>query len=315
MQPGAPPLDALAPTRAHFLQVRHRTVYRYNRPVAFDDHRGMFRPHDSYDLRLLDIRFSVSPEASIRWVHDVFSNAQTVFSFPDVLADRLEIECVFRVSRNEAAPPDFPIAEHARKFPFEYAREQVTDLRPSIVASYADPDGAVLTWAQRFVAEADGGTWDALRLMNAAIHDEFDYRRREETGVQTPADTLRLGAGSCRDFAVLMLEATRRLGFASRFVTGYLFDPAVETDSGDMRGAGATHAWAQVFLPGSGWVEFDPTNGLVASGNLIRTGVARTPEQAAPLRGSYRGDAADAAGMEVEVEVASLGSGPAGRVE
>lgn len=290
-------------SHAHLLHVRHKTVYHYRAPVMFNDHRGMFRPHDSHDQRLLDINFSVSPEAQIRWVHDVFSNAATIFSFPDTPADTLEIECALRVYRTPVFDKEFPLADFAQRFPFEYPDEQLTDLRPAIVATYDDPDQQLLGWAQRFVNEAGSETWETLRLMNAAIHREFVYNRREEPGVQPPLETLNMAAGSCRDFAVLMLEAARRLNFAGRFVTGYLYDPSTDNGAMGMQGSGATHAWVQIFLPGAGWVEFDPTNGLINSANLIRTGVARTPDQAIPLSGSYQGDAEDFTGFDVEVEV------------
>lgn len=298
-----------APSQPDLLQIRHKTVYRYHRPVIFNEHRGMFRPHDSHDQRLLDIQFRVSPDARIRWVHDVFSNAATIFNFPDTPSDALEIECVMRVYRNPVFGEHFPLTEFARRFPFEYPPEQLTDLRPSIVATYPDDDQSLLKWAQGFATEAGGDTWETLRRMNAAIHQNFIYNRREEPGVQPPAETLSMGAGSCRDFAVLMLEAVRRLNFAGRFVTGYLYDPSLDNGETVMQGSGATHAWLQIFLPGAGWVEFDPTNGLIDSTNLIRTGVARTPDQAVPLRGTYKGAAEDTAGFTVEVEVTTAANG------
>jgi transglutaminase-like putative cysteine protease len=100
-----------------------------------------------------------------------------------------------------------------------------------------------------------------------------------------------------------MMEAARSLGFAARFVTGYLYDPALDGGPSGTQGAGATHAWVQVYLPGAGWVEFDPTNGIVGGRNLIRVGVARDPRQAVPLAGSYFGSPEDYLGMEVEVVV------------
>jgi transglutaminase-like putative cysteine protease len=219
---------------------------------------------------------------------------------------------VFRVRRGALNQPDFPIAPHAARYPFAYAPEQLVDLTPSIVPDY-DPDGVVLNWAQRFVEEADFDTWGILERMTAAVKNEFTYDRREEFGVHSPAGTIASGHGSCRDFAMLMLEGVRRLGFAARFVSGYLYDPALDrgvstpATDGVIHGAGATHAWVQVFLPGAGWVEFDPTNGLIGHRNLIRTAVARTPGQAAPLTGSFEGAADDQIAMEVEVEVTSQG--------
>lgn len=303
------PTRAIPETAAEVLQVRHLTRYRYRRPVVFNEHRGTFRPHTSYDTRLLDLRFNVTPAAKIRWVHDVFSNGATVFTFARTPSDTLEVECTFRVRRGAQSQPDFPIAPHARTYPFAYGPEQLVDLTPLIVPDY-DPDGVVLAWAKRFVEEAEFDTWGILERMTTAVKAEFAYDRREEAGVQPAGETIRTGRGSCRDFAVLMLEGVRRLGFAARFVSGYLYDPALDAGfSGDsaIQGAGSTHAWVQVFLPGAGWVEFDPTNGLIGSRNLIRTAVGRTPAQAVPLAGSFEGAAEDFIGMEVEVDVTSQG--------
>ncbi|PWE18129.1 transglutaminase [Marinicauda salina] len=295
--------------RTDLFQVRHVTRYRYDRPVSFRMHRGMFRPHDSPDLRLLSIRFDTQPESGIRWVHDVFSNAVTVFEFA-APADTLEIACTFEVIRSSSHQPNFPIAETARRYPFSYEAEQYPDLNSCIAPQYDDPDGRVRAFAERFAHESGGDTWSILERMNAAIHADLRYDRREEPGVLPPNETLRGACGSCRDFAELMCEAVRRLGFAARFVTGYLYDPARDeraaVDRTQVRGAGATHAWVQVFLPGAGWVEFDPTNGEIASGKLIRTGVARLPSQAVPLVGSFEGASADFVGMDVEVEVTTL---------
>jgi transglutaminase-like putative cysteine protease len=120
-------------------------------------------------------------------------------------------------------------------------------------------------------------------------------------------ETLEQGTGSCRDYAVFFMEAARSLSLAARFVTGYLYDPALDGISGvEVRGAGTTHAWAQIYLPGAGWVEFDPTNGIIGGKNLFRVGVARMPEQAIPLRGTFDGDGSDYLGMNVSVSVTSM---------
>jgi transglutaminase-like putative cysteine protease len=135
-------------------------------------------------------------------------------------------------------------------------------------------------------------------------HD-FDYAERHEPGVQSPLETLNLGSGTCRDYALFMMEAVRSVGLAARFVSGYLYDPALDGGASDITGAGSTHAWVQVYLPGAGWVEFDPTNGSQGGFNLVPIAVAREPEQAVPVSGSFTGDASDFLGMNVEVSVHS----------
>jgi transglutaminase-like putative cysteine protease len=134
-----------------------------------------------------------------------------------------------------------------------------------------------------------------------AIKESFGYARRHERGTLAPLTTLDLGRGSCRDLALLMIEAVRSLGLAARFVSGYIYVP--DRDQGAVLGGGSTHAWCQVYLPGAGWVEFDPTNGIIGNRDLIRVAVARDPAQAVPLTGTFYGEAADELGMSVEVQV------------
>ena len=288
------------------LQVRHTTIYRYAAPVAFGPHRAMFRPHESNDLRLTAFDITTNPQCEQHWVHDVFSNSKIILNFDgSPPSNTLEIACVFNVIRSSIYAPVFPIADFAQNYPFEYPAEQATDLYTLIKPEYDHASESVKNWANSFLSQSQGNTWSVLTLINSAIHKTFEYRRREEPGIQAPRETIELGHGSCRDFAVLMMEAVRQLGFAARFFTGYLYDP-IASQGGALQGTGATHAWVQVFLPGAGWIEFDPTNGLVASGNLIRTGVARTPSQAVPLEGSFRGPKDAFTGMDVDVQILAL---------
>ena len=252
---------------------------------------------------------STKPQAVVRWIHDVFSNTMTVFEF-DKAADQLEISCVFDIMRTSFRDFDFPIADHARRYPFNLENDQKIDLSACQKPIYNDDDGQILKLGNDFVRKAKGDTWALLTSITRGIKEEFEYQRRETPGIQAPVQTLQLGSGTCRDFSALMCEIVRRLGFAARFVTGYLYDPALDLKQGrnedNIRGAGATHAWIQVFLPGAGWIEFDPTNGDVASSGLIRTGVGRVPSQVVPLAGSYFGAAQDAVGLNVDVDIRML---------
>lgn len=290
-------------------RVDHTTRYTYAKPVRFGRHRAMFRPHETPDLRLLTMHVDTQPQSTVHWIHDVFSNSMTIFEFEEP-SETLEISCTFDIVRTSFRDAEFPIAPDAQRFPFEYDENQKIDLAACRVPSQDDPDGRIGALAQRFAKEAKGDTWELLANMTRTIKAELDYQRRDTPGVQDPLETLDLGKGCCRDFAALMCELVRRLGFAARFVTGYLYDPALDARRAltgtDVRGAGATHAWVQVFLPGAGWIEFDPTNGDVASGGLIRTGVGRVPSQVAPLAGSYFGAPEDALGLDVNVSITTL---------
>jgi len=289
------------------LQVEHRTTYRYAKPVGFGEHRMMFRPRDSHDLQLLSTTLKISPPATVRWLHDVFGNSIGIAAFTDA-ATELTFESGFRAEHFPAEPELIVIEDYARDLPFNYAAEEVADLGRTAERHYADPEHKVDQWAKSFVGGVAGvGTLAVLEAITHAVKHEFEYRRREEMGVQSPVETLTSRSGSCRDFALLFMEAARALGLAARFVSGYLYDESlIETAGGDgagVVGAGATHAWAQVYLPGAGWVEFDPTNALIGGRNLIRVAVARDAAQAVPLSGSYVGAPADYLGMEVAVQV------------
>jgi transglutaminase-like putative cysteine protease len=292
------------------LSINHETVYRYRRAVTFAEHRAIFRPRDSHDLRVIDAKLILSPPGQVRWIHDVFSNSIALITF-DQAAEELRFESRIEIEHYGLHEPSFPIRSHAATYPFRYDNDQVVDLLPTLQCHYPDPDGAVSAWVRRFVDPGGVDTRDLLVRITRAIKAEFTYQPRAIHGTQTPAETLALGSGTCRDFALLMIEAVRSLGMAARFVTGYLYDPSVDAapapaGSGapdGLVGSGATHAWVQVYLPGAGWVEFDPTNGLVGGAHLIRVAVARDPRQAVPLAGSYHGYASDFIEMLVNVRV------------
>lgn len=282
--------------------VRHITSYRYKKPVFFGQHRLMFRPRDSFDQRLLDCRLDVFPKPeSVRWIHDVFGNCIALIDFGDPATD-LRFETSIRLDHMAHVPLDLETDVEALTFPFAYEPDEATDLERTIVRHYPDPGDEVGKWARQFVPMGpDARTGHVLMTLCFAIHDCFSYSRRSEHGTQPPTETLRLRSGSCRDFALLMMEATRSLGLAARFVTGYIY--VQDRDGSITLGGGSTHAWCQVYIPGAGWVEFDPTNGIVGNRDLIRVGVARDPRQAIPLSGSYDGDADDFDSMLVQVNV------------
>ena len=288
------------------LTIHHKTEYRYSHPVAFGEHRIMLRPRDGHDLRLLADELEIVPEPmTLRWIHDVFGNSVAIATF-DERAKTLSFSNTATIEHNPADPfaptPDDP----AYFYPFLYDSEEILDLREFIAPQYGDPDGELSAWARNFLdPEGPTPTFNILSGMTHGIREAFTYRKRHAHGTQHPLDTLQTKSGTCRDYALFMIEALRRLGIAARFVSGYLFVHG-DREHGYV-GGGSTHAWVQVYLPSAGWIEFDPTNGIVGSRDLIRVAVARDPRQAIPLHGTYLGSADAYLGMDVSINVVSAG--------
>ncbi|MBV9560839.1 MAG: transglutaminase family protein [Bradyrhizobium sp.] len=288
------------------LTIHHKTEYRYARPVAFGEHRIMLRPRDGHDLRVLESRLDITPEPMrLRYIHDVFGNSVAIATF-DERAERLTFTSNVTVehfpAEEFALTPDDP----AYFYPFAYDDEEFPDLVRYVEPQYADPEGELSAWARAFLdEEAPTPTFKILSGMTHRIREIFTYRKRHERGTRHPLDTLQAGSGTCRDYALFMIEALRRLGIAARFVSGYLF---VHDEAGERGhvGGGSTHAWVQGYLPSAGWIEFDPTNGSIGSRDLIRVAVARDPSQAIPLHGVYLGPADAFTGMEVNIKVTLL---------
>lgn len=291
------------------LTVKHTTEYRYKRAVEFGEHRLMLRPRDSHDLRLLEATLRIEPEAELRWLYDVFGNSVAIATFRES-SDRLSIESQIVIDRYPLDRPAFPIEPYARRIPFSYPAREIPDLGRTIERHHGDPDRLVTEWARRFLDDSgvNGETEAFLLALTAAVRRELAYVTRHDPGVQAPAETLALKSGSCRDFALLMMEAVRSVGLAARFVSGYLYDPSLDDEAADVVGAGTTHAWVQIYLPGAGWIEFDPTNGKAGSRNLVPIAVAREPAQAVPVSGTFAGGSDDFLALDVAVAVTAQSS-------
>ena len=284
------------------LTVRHVTIYRYKQPVSFGEHRMMLRPRDSYDQRLLETTLTIDPEPSqLHWTHDAFGNCVAIARFSG-RADKLTFDSMIRLDHEPNQALEFELEDYAREYPFSYTSEEIPDLSRAIERQYLDREREVDKWARQFLKK--GGptsTRELLAAMTHAIHERFTYASRVEMGTQDPAQTLKLGSGSCRDFALLMMEAVRSLGLAARFVSGYLA-PSGRFDRARLGGE-STHAWLEVYLPGAGWIEYDPTNGLIGNEDLIRVAVVRDPRQAVPISGTWTGFPSDFIDMTVDVSV------------
>ncbi len=268
----------------------------------------LFRPRDSHDQRLIEHRVVITPApATLRWTLDVFGNSVTHARFT-TRSDTLCFESTLHIDHTECTDLVASIADHARTFPFAYDADEMPDLLRSIERQMPDPGHVMDRWAQSFLSNhGPTRTVDMLASMTKAIRHRFTYRARHTPGIQDPRTTMKLETGTCRDFALLMMEAVRALGLAARFVTGYLHVAArSHPGESERQGGGNTHAWLQVYLPGAGWVDFDPTNGIVGSRGLVRIAVVRDPAMAIPLSGSWTGASDDCLGMDVSVHVTQM---------
>ena len=280
------------------LRLRHLTEYRYRQPVTFGTHRLMMRPREGHDIRILGRRTEIFPEATIRFVRDIYGNSIAILDFKKP-ADRLRIEVEADIGYIRDTPVEELIDPMAQYFPFQYAPEEQLELVPWRLPSYPYDVTTLAHWLHElYVPGQQIETLDLLANLNSHIFRSFKYVPRDEPGVQLPSETIARGSGSCRDYAVLMMEAARRWGFAARFVTGY-----IQMAEGQH---GATHAWTEIYVPGSGWLGFDPTNNKPVGREHIAVAVAREQEKACPITGTWTGPAGAFDGMTVEVEVSTL---------
>ena len=284
--------------------ITHTTHYRYASSVRLGEHLVQFRPRDSHDLRVLATDMRVNPAPlDIRMFQDAYSNSIALIQ-PQSPAAELEVVCSSSVEHTGTRAVNFPMSPRARRFPLAYDDEERLVLRHFMTPFYNDPTGMLQAWANQFTRpNGVTGTRELLVEMTEFIRNTMRYQARFSRGVQTPYDTLRLKSGACRDFATLMIEAVRRLGYAARFVSGYLYAPWRDSAQQHNTGNGSTHAWVQVYLPDAGWIPFDPTNNLIGGTDLISVSVARHASQATPLSGSWHGYPGDFLGMDVNVQV------------
>ena len=282
------------------LEVRHTTVYSYARPVSFGPHRAMLRPRDSHDLKLRSAVLAVAPAAEISWMHDVFGNSIAVVDFTEQ-AERLEFRSEFVVQRTLPFAAEEPHARQHVPFPVVYDPLEQTIAAAYQHSSYPDDVDPLRAWLEEVLPDRDPtdaeGTFAKLCVI---VNEQIKYLRRSEKGVQTPEQTLRLGTGSCRDMATLLMDAARVLGLAARFASGYLDCAA------SIAGRASTHAWTEVYLPLLGWCGYDPTLGEATSLKHVVTGVSNHPRGVMPISGMFHGTAADYLEMSVAVKTETV---------
>ncbi len=282
------------------LTVTHGTTYRYARPVQLQPHRLVMTPRGTHDLMPLSSRLEITPHADKAWSQDVFGNLIATATF-SAATDRLTIRNHMVVEQCAEPWPIFAITPSAHAYPFAYSDDERLDLG-ALLLSHSSDDEAVRRWAQAFLSGAATDTLSLLQAINRAIYRQIRYRARDEEGTQRPDETLALQSGSCRDMATLLIAAVRSLGFGARAVSGYLYTSAAGGPPDDAQ-HGATHAWAEIYLPGAGWIAFDPTNDRMGSADLVPVAVSRDLRQIMPVSGGYVGTPGDFLDMDVDVRV------------
>jgi transglutaminase-like putative cysteine protease len=287
------------------LTIRHVTTYRYRQPVALGEHRMMLRPRDSQDQRVVEARLDIRPEPiTLRFVEDAFGNHLAIAQFFGS-AQELCFDSVVSLEHRPQDLTDYDL-DDTHMCPAAYSSSELPDLALYIERHGADPENVVGNWVRQVLLPGETlSAFEVFTQVTQGIKRGFRYRRREAKGIQEPVETLRLGQGSCRDFALLLIEAARSLGFAARFASGYLAIPLDDLDDPKSSARGSTHAWAQIYLPETGWISFDPTCGSVGNKDLVTVAVARDPSHTTPLHGTFIGLPSDPLGMDVRVRVTS----------
>lgn len=279
-------------------KIVHRTYYNFSGSVWLEPHTLRLRPREGHELRIESSTLEISPPATLRWCRDVEDNSVAIATFA-APADKLSIASEVVIQQYNQAPLDFLLADYATDYPFVYTPEDWVVLAPYTIATESPVSQLLTEWVASLWQPAEQlQTYSLLQRLCVHIHQTLAYQVREEPGVQTAVDTLARGTGSCRDFANLFMAAARHLGLAARFVSGYLHAPP------SVLNYGATHAWAEVYLPGAGWKGFDPTLGRIAGTDHITVAVARLPESVPPVAGSFVGP--PGAHLDVGVWVTAL---------
>lgn len=280
------------------IRIAHRTTYRYREPVRFGPHRVMMRPREGHDVHIVRVRVDIAPAHTVRWVRDIYGNSIAIITFLES-SNQLTISGEVEVDLRYEAPIPWLIDPLAASYPFQYDSDEQVEIIPYRLPSYPHDGPVVQRWLLDLYRPGQlVDTADLLKRLNNRIFEAFTYVSRDDHGVQLPCDTLAKGTGSCRDYAVFMMEAARHWGFAARFVTGY-----IQMEEGQH---GATHAWTEIYLPGAGWRGYDPTNNKLVGVEHVSVAVAREQEKAMPLSGSWDGPSDAFSGMEVVLHVTEI---------
>ena len=285
-----------------WLQIIHETTYRYSKPVRFGPHRLLLRPREGHDLRVEEMRLEIVPQFELEWSRDVFGNSVVT---AHLLRPAEELRIRSEIVLQQTAP--FPsVGEQSAgriPFPVTFSEEEIVVATAYLASTYPEDVAIVRDWVSRAIDPSPASAEHVVASVAREIRRQISYQRRDVKGVQTPAETLALNSGSCRDMATLMLEGLRSLGLPARFASGYLDCVASEA------GHASTHAWAEAYLPEIGWTGYDPMLGEPTSSRHIVTGVSNHPRGVMPVSGSFFDQKEVYLGMSVSVQTRRLKGG------
>jgi len=283
------------------LRIEHQTTYSYSRPVEFGRHRLVLRPREGHDVRVISMSLRITPAHRLLWSRDVFGNSIAIVDFTE-MADTLQVSSHVVVRRVPSLSVDAgPDSPWSVRYPVLYDPLETQVVAAYQTASYPDDVEELRSWLdQNLKLEAETDAEGVNFALAKLIHGQVKYSRRPERGVQPPAQTLKLGPGSCRDMATLMMDAARLLGLATRFASGYLHCAASQV------GRASTHAWAEIYLPSLGWKGYDPSIGELTSLKHVVVGVSNHPRGVMPVSGMFTGASSDYRDMQVQVKTEEL---------
>ena len=264
-------------------KIIHRTYYNYSSSIILGIHNSLLRPRESHELRIESFTLKSTPEAKLFWHRDVEDNSVAVATF-EAPTQQLFIESEVIIQHYNESPLDFIVSDYAINYPFKYLANDEFILSSYMILPNEETRTLLNNWICNIYKYNEKiQTYTLLEKLTTYIFENFTYKVREEAGVQTAKQTLTYTSGSCRDFAFLFMEAVKCLGLATRFVSGYLYAPLMS------HMVGSTHAWAEVYIPGGGWIGFDPTTGNIVGTDHIAVAVSRLPDNVPPIAGSFVG--------------------------
>lgn len=281
------------------LAIRYSATYQYAEAASFSPHLVRLFPRTDIDISIDRIDFATDSSASVQYRQDLFDNLVANCFYPHDL-DRLDYQLEIDLSIRPKNAFGFLLENHALQLPFTYKSEEAAILAPYMARGQTSvqlPPALERSTNQ-------GATVDALVALNGWLHENIEYERREEGAPYTPEETLKLMRGSCRDYAVLLVEVLRHHGLASRLVSGYLWED--DSPESPRRAENALHAWVQVYLPGAGWLGLDPTNGVLCDHHFLATAVGLIPSDISPVHGQYYGKKTISSTLETSLSITEI---------